>query len=267
MPDAVDRPRARRRLDHAARTWFATAVVGQAAFVLFIVGFFLPPLLQGDPQALNAKPHLTGWVAGDPLGNAHLLMHVFVGALVTASGLVQLLPTVRRRWPAVHRWNGRGFMVFAIVATLTGFYLTWVRGSQLNLPSAVSTSLNGALILVFAALAWRSAWRRDIARHREHALRAWVLVNGVWFLRIGIMLAGLGLAPLGVAIREDGAVFLAVSFASWLVPLAVVEGYLAAGRSARAGRVRAAAVGLYGLAALTAAGSLAAIAFMWWPRL
>ena len=259
--------RARRRLGTAARTWFVTAVLGQWAFVAFILLYFTPPLLQGDPLAINAKPRITGWAPGDTLGNAQFVLHVFLGALVTASGILQLVPAVRRRWPALHRWNGRLFMATAIAASLSGFYLTWIRGSMLNLPSALSTSLNGVLILVFVALAWRFAWRRDFTAHRRHALRAWVLVNGVWFLRLGIMLAGLGLAPFGVQMGYDGAVFLGVSYASWIVPLALVQVYLAAEAAHTPALPRFTAALLFVLAALTAAGSAAAMAFMWGPYL
>lgn len=258
---------ARRRLDLAARAWWFTALAGQAAFVAFIVLFYLPPLLTGDPLAMNSKPHVTGWAPGDTAGNAQFVLHVFMGALVTVSGLVQLVPVIRRRWPAVHRWNGRVFMLVAVAASLGGFWLTWVRGSQLNVPSAVSTSLNGALILVFVALAWRSATRRDIATHRRHALRAWVLVNGVWFLRIGIMLAGFGLAPLGVKLSVDGPVFLGVSFLSWLLPLALVQLYLAAEASPKAWLPKLTTAVFALCAVLTAAGSAAAVMFMWWPYL
>ena len=257
----------RRRLRTAAATWFAAAVAGQWAFVAFIVLYFTPPLLQGDPLAMNTKPHITGWAPGDAVGNFQFVGHVFLGALVTFSGVLQLVPALRQRWPALHRWNGRVFMLAALAASLTGFYLTWVRGSQLNLPSALSTSLNGALILVFVALAWRAAWRGDIARHRRHALRAWVLVNGVWFLRIGIMLAGLGLAPFGVRMGYDSAVFLGVSFASWIVPLALVQLYLFAENSPRIAVPKATAVLFFVLAGLTAAGAAAAVAFMWGPYL
>lgn len=260
---AVDRS----PLPAAVRTWFLTALVGQLAFVVYIVGVFLPPLWHGDPLAMNAKPHITGWVVGDTMGNAQLLAHVLLGALVTASGLVQLLPDARRRWPALHRWNGRAFMLAALIATLSGFYLTWVRGSQLNLPSALATSANGLLIVAFVALAWRSALRRDMAVHREHALRAWVLVNGVWFLRIGLMVAGLSLAPFGVRMDVDGPLFLAVSVGSWALPLAVVQLYLWAGRGASPAAARRVAWGFHGLAVLTAVGSLAAIVLMWAPRL
>ncbi|MCU0755887.1 MAG: DUF2306 domain-containing protein [Xanthomonadales bacterium] len=256
-----------RALSLAATTWFLAAMLGQWAFVAFILAFFTPRTLSGDFLALNDKPHITGWVPGDTMGNTQLLMHVFVAAVVTFAGVLQLLPALRRRWPALHRWNGRVFMVTALLGTLTGFYLTFVRGSVLGPGSTISISLNGLLTLIFVGLAWRSAWTRDFASHRRHALRAWLLVNGVWFLRIGIMLAGLLLAPLGLQMSYDGAVFIAVSFLSWMLPLAVLELYLRAERSGRAG-FQYAVAGLLGFLTLaTLAGSAAAAAFMWWPRL
>ncbi|MBK8286553.1 MAG: DUF2306 domain-containing protein [Ahniella sp.] len=267
MPLPFRLPAAPRALSYSAATWLVTATLGQWAFVAFILAFHLPPTLQGDFLALNNKPHITGWVPGDWLGSGQLLAHVFVAAAVTFAGIIQLVPSVRQRWPALHRWNGRLFMVTALVATLTGFYLTWIRGSQLGTGSTVSISLNGALILIFVGLAWRSALARDFVTHRRHALRAWLLVNGVWFLRIGIMLAGLALAPLGVEMSYDGGVFVGVSFLSWLLPLGMVELYFRAERSGSS-RVQYAVAGLLMVMALmTLAGSLAAAVFMWWPRL
>ena len=61
----------------------------------------------------------------------------------------------------------------------------------------MSISINGALILLFVALAWRSARRRDFSAHRSIALRAYPLVNGVWFLRIGLMLAAVAFCTAG----------------------------------------------------------------------
>jgi hypothetical protein len=109
--------------------------------------------------------------------------------------------------------------------------------------------------------------QRDLATHRRHALRAWLLVNGVWFLRIGIMLAGLVLAPLGIKIDYTGATFISVSFASWLLPLALAELYFRAERSRHAGFQNAVGGLLVLLAGLTLAGAAAAAAFMWWPFL
>ena len=267
MPVPASLPFPSRLLSRGATAWFVAATLGQWAFVAFIVLFFGGPVLDGDLAPLNAKPHVTGYVPGDVVGNLQFVGHALLAGLVTFAGAWQLVPALRRRWPTLHRWHGRVFLSVALVVTLTGFYLVWVRGSQLGPASNLSISLNGLLIVVFALLAWRSARARDFAAHRRHALRAYLLVNGVWFLRIGIMLTGLVLAPLGIQIDYTGAPFILVSFASWMVPMAVLALYFSAERSHRAGIKIAMDALLWLLALLTLAGSAAAIAFMWWPVL
>jgi uncharacterized membrane protein len=260
-------PRGRAALRFAARAWFAAAVGGQLAFAAFIVAFTAPRLLGGSYPALNDKPHITGWVPGDDMGNAQFVVHMLVAAVVTVAGLVQVLPVVRRRWPALHRWNGRLFMTMALAASLTGFYLTWVRGSQLGPASAWSTTLNGVLIVVFALLAWRSALRRDFESHRRHALRAWLLVNGVWFLRIGMVPVGIAMGALGLGEAYGELAFLAVSWLSWTLPILLLQLHLWAERGGSETQQSLLAGLLLGCAAFTALGSVAAIAFMWLPRL
>lgn len=267
MPFALRLPPAPRVLSLAAATWFVVATVGQWAFVAYIALFYGGNGLAGDFLALNNKPHVTGYVPGDSLGNAQFLLHALLGGLVTFAGAWQLLPALRRQWPGMHRWNGRLFFIVALTSTLMGFWLVWVRGSQLGGGSNLSISLNGLLIVIFAILAWRFARQRDLVRHRRNALRAYVLVLGVWFLRIGIILAGLLLTPLGVKISYAGAVFVGVSFASWLLPLIVLEVYFRAERSGNPGSAYAMAGLLFLLALLTLAGSVAAAMFMWLPYL
>lgn len=256
-----------RALQLGATAWFVAATLGQWAFVLFILLFFGGHSLSGDLAGLNDKPHVTGYVPGDLYGNIHFIAHALMGGIVTFAGTWQLVPALRRRWPRIHRWNGRLFLSISLLAALSGLYLTWIRGSQLGTGSNVSITMNGLLILVFATLAWRCALKRDFARHRQHALRTFMLVNGVWFLRIGIMLAGLVLAPLGIEINYQGMVFVGVSFASWVLPLVVLELYLRAERSQRAAPRYAMATSLGLLALATLAGSAAAAAFMWLPVL
>ncbi len=258
---------ANRALSNAAAFWFIAASLGQWAFVLYIIAFYGPRTLSGNLLALNDKPHVTGYVLGDMVGNTHFLLHVLLAAIVTAAGILQLVPSIRQRWPALHRWNGRVFMSTALIATLTGFYLVWIRGSQLGMGSNVSISLNGALILIFVALAWRSARQKDFAAHRRHALRAYLLVNGVWFLRIGIILAGLILPSFGIEISYEGGAFVIVSFASWVVPMSILELYFNAESAKQAGKKYAVAALLFTLSLATLLGGTAAAVFMWWPYL
>lgn len=254
-------------LSRAATIWFVTAALGQWAFVIYILAFNTPRVLSGNFASLNDRPHIVGWVEGDSLGNAQLLLHVFIAALVTSAGLLQMLPALRRRWPAFHRWNGRLFMGAALIATFSGFYLTWVRSMELDGSSGGSTSINGLMILLFVMLAWRSARRRDFLTHRRHAIRAWLLVNGVWFLRISMMFAAVALAPLGLKIGFNTPAFAMLAYGSWLLPLVIAEGCFRAERAATAGPRFAMAAVLGAMSLATAAGSAAAIAWMWWPRL
>jgi hypothetical protein len=267
MPFAIRLPAAPRALSLSAALWFVVATLGQWAFVAYVALFYGGHSLAGNFLALNDKPHVTGYVPGDTLGNAQFLMHALLGGLVTLAGAWQLVPAVRRRWPALHRWNGRLFLTVAMVSSLSGLWLVWVRGSQLGSGSNLSISANGLLLLVFAMLAWRAARQRNFAKHRQHALRAYLLVLGVWFLRIGIMLTGLVLAPLGVKITYTGTAFVGVSFASWLLPLLVLELYLRAERSGNPKAGYAMAAVFCVLSLFTLAGSAAAAMFLWLPYL
>jgi Predicted membrane protein (DUF2306) len=256
-----------RALSRAAGLWFITATIGQWAFVYFIMAFYGRHSIDGNFALLNNKPNITGYVPGDSIGNIQWLMHVFLAAIVTFSGVLQLIPAIRQRLPSLHRWNGRLFLITALIATLTGFYLTWIRGSQLNLPSALSTSLNGVFIIVFACLAWRSALQRDFAEHRRHALRAYLLVNGVWFLRIGIILTGIVLSAFGIEMSYESPAFLAVSFLSWIVPIALLQLFFSAQASSNMKyQYRVAGVFIF-LSLLTLGGSILTMMFMWWPYL
>lgn len=257
----------RNALAKAASLWFIAATIGQWAFVYFILAFYGTHSLKGNFEALNSKPHITGYVPGDSIGNSQWLMHVFLAALVTFAGILQLIPALRQRLPRLHRWNGRIFMLTALTATLTGFYLTLIRGSQLNLLSTISICLNGLLIIIFVTLAWRSALQRNFLAHRHHALRAYLLVNGVWFLRIGIILAGIILSTFGIKMSYDSPAFIIVSFLSWTMPIALLQLYFSAQASSNT-KYQYSVAGLFVfLTLLTLGGSIAAMMFMWWPYL
>src|SRR5262245_31265381 len=99
-------------------------------------------------------------------------------------GALQLTPQIRDHFPAFHRWNGRVFMATAYIVSLAGIYMMIARhtfGSTLN---RGSTLVNGLLILVCATIALRYAMAREIDTHRRWAMRLYLLVNGVWFIRI-----------------------------------------------------------------------------------
>jgi Predicted membrane protein (DUF2306) len=261
-PSAINQ--ARRQLTLAARGWFVATVIGQLLFVTFILLFYYTTTLSGNYAGWNAKPLIAGYVSGDVAGNQRFALHVLLAAVMTLAGLIQLVPQVRSRWPALHRWSGRLFLSLVLVLSVSGLWLTWVRGSYLTITGAVAISLDAALIIGFALMAWRTAWKREFAAHRRWALRTFIVASGVWFMRVGYMLWGLVTGGAGIGPKMAGPFDLFWAFATYLLPLVVLELYLRAERSSPPIQ-RIMAGGLWLAAALILVGSGAAWMVMWSP--
>ena len=114
--------------------------------------------------------------------------------------------------------------------------------------------------MVFAAIALRYAMARKIGVHRRWALRTFMAVSGVWFTRVIYAFLGIVADPTpGVTDDMSGPTNIVIGFASYLLPLTVLELYFVAQRSpsvvtkfATAALVLAAAgatsIGVYGTA-------------------
>ena len=253
-------------LRRSAVTWFVVAALGQLAFVWMILAHYGAKTLAGNFPGWNDKPLIKGYVFGDTTGNIIFALHVLLAALVTTGGLLQLVPAIRSRAPMLHRWVGRMFFSIAIVMAMSGLWLTWVRHTYLSLVSGLAVSLDGVLILFFTAIAWRSAVKRDFAAHRRWALRAFMVVNGVWFLRIGMM-AWVMMSGGGIGMNDSlsGPADIIIQFGAYLVPLIVLETYLHAPASPIRHAKHVIATLIFLAATITVLGVSGAVAFMWWP--
>lgn len=252
----------------SAGLWFLLALLGQWLFAYYIAMVYARPVAIGDFAAINNTDKITGYVAGDGLGNGMLIGHVLAGGLISAFGLLQLLPPVRRRWPGLHRWNGRLFLSLGILGALSGLYLTWVRGSRLSDLGAIGISINGVLILIAAAYAWVYARSNNLGLHRQWAIRAFLLVNGVWMFRLGLTAWFLlNQGPRGNTAKLDGPFDLTWSVGCYLLPLLLAELYFRA-ESSRSGARQWLAAGVLTISSgLMALGVFGAWMMLWRPHL
>lgn len=249
-----------------SRLWYMTAALGQLAFVWFIVAHYWRSTLTGDLAAWNDKPLIKGYVAGDTGGNLMFAVHVLLAAIMTLGGLLQLLPQVRSRIPALHRWNGRLFLATAFVLALGGLWLVWVRATWLSLASTVPLTINALLILAFGAMAWRYARDHRFEVHRRWALRTFMVANGVWFLRVAMMgWVILNRGPRGLTGDMSGPIDLLLQFGCYLVPLGVLELYFMAQRATAAPIRRMVAALIVLMTAVMAAGIFGTVWLMWLP--
>lgn len=252
----------------SARAWFLTAVVGQLAFVGFILAFYGVSTLFGDFAAWNEKPMIDGHIEGDRTGNAMFAVHVLLASVMTTAGLMQLTPQIRNRAPTLHRFTGRVFLVTACILAVGGLWLGWVRETRLSMVSLYALSINALLILAFSAFTIRHAIRRQIATHQIWAMRLFMVANGVWFLRVGMMAwVIIAQGPVGMNGALSGPMDVVLVFGCYLIPLALYELYRSASASAHV-PIKVAVAGLVGVAtAVTALGVFGTVAFMWSPYL
>ena len=254
-------------LPTAARLWYLTAVAGQLVFAFAVASFYTSAVVRGNLPGWNRfMPH--GYVAGDTAGNVAVAVHLFAAVLIILSGAIQLLPQVRHRAPSLHRWNGRVYMVAAFAVSLAGLHMLWVRGSLNDLAQRLGISLNAVLIMVCAAMALRSAIARDFKTHRQWALRLFLVVSGVWFVRVGLFLSFLLFkGPVGFDPRTlQGPFITFLAYGSYLIPLAVLELYLRAEGSGATGRLAMAAA-LLVLTVAMGAGIFGATMGSWVPKI
>lgn len=255
-------------LPRVVTAWCLVAVLGQLVFAAYVAARYGGALAAGHPEAWNKTFH-GGWVAGRPLGNAVTAAHLAGALVVLVAGALQVLPAIRRRWPAVHRASGRAYLVAALVSTAAGLVMITTRDVGGGLVQRLGISGDFMLVLAFSALAFRAARARRLDEHRRWALRLFVVAPAVWFFRIFLMAwVVLNHGPVGFDPKSFEGPFLSVlSFAQYLLPLAVAEGYL----RVRAGGAAPARVGMAGVLvvaiAITALGTGAAAMALWLPRM
>jgi uncharacterized membrane protein len=258
---------AERLLRAAATFWFVMAVIGQWAFLAYILAFYGPSSFSGNFQSWtrNTFP-LRSYVAGDTAGNLAFATHALLAAVIALGGAIQLIPHIRRRAVAVHRWTGRLFLSAALVLSVSGLYLTWVRHNKGVTIGALAITLNAALIVVFGGLAWRAARARDIAAHRRWAVRTFLVANAQWFTRVGVFAwIMVNRGPVGIGSNFDGPFIRFWSFGCYLVPLVVLELYLAAKKSPGPHQRLAMAGALVILTLLTGLGIFGVAVAQWLP--
>jgi len=252
-------------LKAAARFWFGVTVVGQLAFGFAVASFYGLTALRGDYHGWTiTNGHMPGITTHTPA----VAMHLISAVMLMLAGAVQLVPGVRNRFPAFHRWNGRIYMLTAVVLSAAGIYMTWSRGSVGDIPQHLGSTLNLILIWVFAGLALRYALAHDFKTHRRWAMRLFIVVSGSWFIRIMLFLWLMAFkGPVGFdPTTFTGPALTFFSFAQYLLPLAVLELYFRAqDRPGALGRIAMAGT-LVALTLVMGAGLLAVTLGVWAPQ-
>lgn len=254
-------------LKNTARFWFIVAAAGQMLFVFYLIALYGRGAMRGDFGVLN-KVMPRGYIPGDTLGNLAIIAHLFFAVFIITGGILQLIPYIRDNYPNFHRWTGRIYVPMAFVMGLSGLYMVWFRGTVGDLSQHLGVSLNGILIMTSAVMTVRYAMAGKFEVHRRWAMRLYLLANGVWFFRVGLMFWILvNGGPAGFDPDTFTGPFLTFwATADSLLPLAILELYFRAQRAETYGKLAMSAL-LTVLTLAMGAGIVLAFIGMWLPRM
>ncbi|MEO0572104.1 MAG: DUF2306 domain-containing protein [Bacteroidota bacterium] len=259
---------AKSALQKTAVLWFTVAVIGQWIFASYVALFYGGAAIDNDFMKWNrALPH--GYVEGEPMGNIAVGIHVFFAVAILLGGPLQFIPLVRNRFKTFHRWNGRLYITTMALVSLSGIYMVITKGTISGLVGDISISINGALILVFAYLTLHYALKRNFRAHNEWAFRLFLVSNGVWFFRIGLMFwllvhgGPVGFDP--ETFRGPFLVFL--GFGQYTLPLLIYELYRKTNKDGSLLQKMALSLVLVISTLITGTGVFAATMGLWLPRI
>jgi len=270
LPQKTTDSAATRLLALSAMSWLVVATVGQWIFGGYILLMYVRTAILGNFSRWNdVLPK--GYVAGDWKGNLVVGVHVLLASVMVIGGPLQLIPQVRRNFPRFHRWLGRLYATLAMLISAAGLTMVWTRGSVGDTTQHVSISIQAVYIIAFALLTVHYARTRQFRTHEKWALRLFMVANGVWFFRIGLMCwLIINGGPVGFDPKTFTGPFLTIlSVFTYAVPLSLIMLELywyAQKRQNRAVSLLTATL-IFLCTLITAIGIFGATMGMWLPRM
>ncbi|WP_063752399.1 DUF2306 domain-containing protein [Streptomyces natalensis] len=151
-------------------------------------------------------------------------LHIVFAGLALSVGPFQFVRAIRRRWPAIHRWTGRTYVVAIAFGSVAAFVMSFVSEAGL-----VGFFGFGSLAVLWAWTTYRGyrAIRgHDVAEHRAWMIRSFALTFAAPTLRLWLGLL-IGIQALIGSHATDQQMFdnayAAVPFLCWLPNIVIAE--------------------------------------------
>lgn len=161
----------------------ATVWVSAGLFGLYILAFYASSLFTGNLERWNSI--LQGiYQKGYITATAGIGLHFAAGAIILVLGSIQLIESIRTKYPVFHRWIGRIYVSSSLLTAIGGLIFIIVKGTIGGLVMNIGFFLYGLLMLIAGVKTYRNAAAGRINKHRAWALRLYALAIGSWLYRM-----------------------------------------------------------------------------------
>lgn len=167
----------------ASKVLVGTVWLSATLFGLYILLFYFAALLLGETDRWNnVLPDLFN--TSTRYATLGIGLHFAAGGIILVLGCIQLLDSLRQRYPAVHRWLGRLYVVAALLTAVGGLVFIMIKGTIGGAVMDVAFGLYGVLMFGAAVQTIRYARAGDYETHRAWAIRLFALAIGSWLYRM-----------------------------------------------------------------------------------
>lgn len=163
--------------------FIATVWVSAGLFGLYILAFYATALYSGTMEQWNqVLPGL--YEKGRIASTSGIGLHFATGGIILILGSIQLIRSIRVRYPALHRWIGRVYVLSSLLVAVGGLIFIVVKGTIGGTVMNIGFGLYGILMFIAAIETYRHAAKGRLDKHRAWALRLYALAIGSWLYRM-----------------------------------------------------------------------------------
>ena len=210
VPDAPQKAKtpARRR----SAEWLVIVGLLLLSFIPISAGAFRLTQLSGGAQITPANAR---FFASPP----PVIVHIVSASLFAILGAFQFANSLRRRWPAWHRWAGRLLVVCGLLVGFSGLWMVLFYTHPVGDGPFLSAQrlLFGSAMIVSIVLSFTAIRRGNVKLHRAWMMRGYAIGMGAGtqalVLMIGEMISG----------KPNELSRALLMGAAWVINLAVAE--------------------------------------------
>lgn len=174
----------------SSRALLGVVWLSSLLFGLYILAHYAAAYSDNDLQRWNdVLPEI--YLPGQPSASIGIGIHFAAGGLILLLGGLQLIASIRSRFPVFHRWTGRVYVGLSLFAAIGGLSFIAIRGTVGGPVMNIGFAGYGIAMFVCAIQTMRYAMRRDFSTHQAWAWRLYALAIGSWLYRMdyGLWLA------------------------------------------------------------------------------
>jgi uncharacterized membrane protein len=166
-----------------SRIMVATVWISALLFGLFILSFYFVALLKGNTEQWNEiLPGLYDIRTGS--ATVGIGIHFAAGGIILVLGCIQLIRQVREKFPALHRWLGRIYVLASLLTAAGGLIFILIKGTIGGWVMDIGFAGYGILMFLAAIETIRHARGGRMEQHRAWAIRLFALAIGSWLYRM-----------------------------------------------------------------------------------